>query len=178
MLTIELVPQSCFFSNLRNAVEKSDWDRLRHEVYAKTANKCTICGGRGPRWPLECHETWEYDDIHGIQKLVGLVGLCPACHEVKHFGRAQTIGREAEALAHLMKVNGWDERQAGRHISDSFEVWSRRSEEDWKQDLSWASGKIRKWKDHATRNRAIAAGFEEIAKGKRDRAVAEELMED
>jgi len=178
VLTIELVPQSCFFSNLRNAVSKEDWDRLRHDVYAKANNKCEVCGGRGPNWPLECHEAWEYDDINGVQKLVGLVGLCPACHEVKHFGRAQTIGRGGEALAHLATVNHWSVEQATASVNMAFEVWERRSEETWKQDLSWASGKIRKWKDAATRKQAIAAGFEEMEKEKRDRAVAEELMED
>ena len=179
MLTIELVPKSCFFSNLRNAVAKSEWDRIRHNAYAEAAHKCSVCGGRGQgAWPLEAHETWEYDDINRVQKLVDVVALCPACHEVKHFGRTQLIGREAEALAHLAIVNHWTVEQAQESVNLAFEVWERRSQETWKQDLTWATGKVTKWKDEATKRAAINAGFQEIEKCKRDLKVAQELMED
>jgi len=177
-LTIDLIPQSCWFSNLRNAVAREDWDRLRKDVYAKAGNKCVVCGGRGPKWPLECHEVWEYDDENHVQKLVDLIGLCPACHEVKHFGRAETVGRGDEAFAHLMKVNGWDSHEASKHVADAYDTWNERSEFDWKQDLRWATGKVFKWKDDATRRAAINAGFEEVEKCKRDLKVAKELMED
>src|SRR4051794_19953715 len=59
-LTIELVPRTCWLSNVRNHVEKSQWDFIRKSVYLKASNKCEICGGKGPKWPVECHEIFEF----------------------------------------------------------------------------------------------------------------------
>jgi hypothetical protein len=50
---------------------------------------------------------WDYDDGRQEQRLVRLIALCPACHEVKHLGLAAKRGRHAASLAHLAKVNGW-----------------------------------------------------------------------
>lgn len=90
-----------------------------------------------PKHKIEAHEIWDYDETTRVQRLTGLVALCPACHEVKHFGRAQSVGRGESALAHLMKVNGWTGDQAWDHIAESFEVWRRRSDVEWTLDLTW-----------------------------------------
>jgi len=82
-LTVELVPSTCWYTNVRSNVSKAVWDRLRGEVAADAGNRCEVCGGRGRRWPVECHEMWDYDDDRKIQRLERLVALCPACHEVK-----------------------------------------------------------------------------------------------
>ena len=57
-LTIELVPQTCWFSNVRSEVSAADWDRLRKLTSNAAGGRCEVCGGRGPRWPVECHEIW------------------------------------------------------------------------------------------------------------------------
>src|SRR5437588_2921912 len=93
LLTVELVPSTCWFSNLRSELDKDDWDRLRHAVYERAGNYCEVCGQRGAQHPVECHEVWEYDDEHSVQRLSGLIALCPACHEAKHMGRASSMGR-------------------------------------------------------------------------------------
>ena len=36
--------------------------------------------------------------LPNLSKLVGLVALCPACHNAKHFGLAQMKGQEQAAL--------------------------------------------------------------------------------
>jgi len=136
-LTLDLIPSTTWYDNLRSRLRPSEWDRLRKATYAAAGNKCEVCGGRGRKWPTECHEIWDYDETTRVQKLVGLVALCPSCHEVKHFGRAQTVGRGEAALAHLMRVNRWTEDQALDHIEESFAVWQRRSEISWTLDLSW-----------------------------------------
>ena len=136
-LTIELVPQGQWGSNLRSELPKKDWDRLRKSVYKAANYRCEICGGKGPKWPVECHERWKYDEDTKVQSLVGLIALCPSCHEVKHIGRAGVMGRAAQALEHLMKVNGWDLEQATEYVDDCFSTWARRSKEDWKLDISW-----------------------------------------
>jgi hypothetical protein len=128
-LTIELVPSSCWFLNVRSSVNPKDWDKIR-KLYAKAAdNKCQICGGRGPKWPVECHDK--------IQKLAGMISLCPKCHEVKHFGFARVKGREKVAINHLAKINQWSEAVAKQYVIDSFRIWERRSKTPWTLDISF-----------------------------------------
>ena len=67
-LTIELVPKTAWFSNLRSILARAAWDKLRKESYKNAAHKCEICGGYGKKHPVECHEIWEYDDKNHIQK--------------------------------------------------------------------------------------------------------------
>lgn len=87
-LTVELVPKTCWFSNVRENVPRSTWDKLRKATYAAANYHCEVCGEQGSRHPVECHEIWRYHSKRFVQKLFGLVALCPACHEVKHFGLA------------------------------------------------------------------------------------------
>lgn len=136
-LTIELVPQGQWGLNLRSELPRKEWDRLRKSVYKAANYRCEVCNGVGPKHPVECHERWEYDESTKVQSLVGLIALCPSCHEVKHIGRAGVMGRAAQALSHLMEVNDWDLNQATEYVDDCFSVWARRSKEDWKLDISW-----------------------------------------
>ncbi len=140
MLTIELVPSTCWFSNVRSEVSKADWDKLRRSTYARSGRVCQVCGGVGPDWPVECHEIWDYDDVAHVQKLLGLVALCPACHQVKHIGLANVNGRGEEAERHLAQVNNWTARQASLYVQEQFRVWDHRSQYEWRLDLSWLAG--------------------------------------
>lgn len=136
-LTIELVPKSCWFSNVRSCVSKSDWDKLRKSTYRAAGYKCEVCGDKGPKWPVECHEVWNYDDKHKIQKLERMIALCPSCHEVKHIGLANVRGRYGKAVKHLAKVNGWTEEQADHYARSAFNVWAERSDWKWELDLTF-----------------------------------------
>lgn len=40
-------------------------------------------------------------------------------------------------MAHLMAVNQWNEEDAMLYLGNVFEVWQRRSAEDWTLDISW-----------------------------------------
>ena len=137
MLIVEIVPKTCWFSNVRSHVDKKTWDVLRRRTYRTAKNVCEICGGRGPQWPVECHEIWHYDDENRIQKLNGLMALCPSCHEVKHIGLANVNGRGDIAAAHLAKINGWTNEQTGAYLQDVWEVWAARSRHQWQLDLSF-----------------------------------------
>ncbi|HGE6932625.1 TPA: HNH endonuclease [Enterobacter cloacae] len=136
-LTIELVPRSCWFDNVRSAVSSSDWKRLRQQTARTAGWKCQICGGKGPRWPVECHEIWHYDDDRQCQTLTGLIALCPSCHEVKHMGFTGLRGKKDEAVAHLALVNGWSLQGAFDYVDEAFEVWRERSRHAWQLDISW-----------------------------------------
>lgn len=133
LLTIELIPQTTFFKNLRSELSAKQWDSLRQSVYQKANYQCEICGGRGGKHPAECHEIWEYQTP--IQKLVGLIALCPNCHMVKHWGLTQLRGKENIAKNHLARVNGWTQTQIQQHIDKSFLEWHNRNSVQWELNL-------------------------------------------
>jgi hypothetical protein len=41
-LTVELVPATCWYANVRTAVTQGDWDRIRHRVYDRAEHRCEI----------------------------------------------------------------------------------------------------------------------------------------
>ena len=135
-LSIELVPRTCWFSNVRSHVSENDWDLLRRMTYAKAGRHCEICGA-GPRIRLDAHEVWEYDDERRVQRLENLVALCVDCHRVKHAGLA-AVNREMHlVVAHLMQVNDWDEAKAEEYLEISFRTCEERSAHEWTLDLSF-----------------------------------------
>jgi 5-methylcytosine-specific restriction endonuclease McrA len=46
-LTVELVPKTCWWSNLRSLTDRATWDRIRRPVYRKAEYHCEICGASG-----------------------------------------------------------------------------------------------------------------------------------
>ena len=132
----EMIPRTSFFKNLRSILSTKEWDIVRRKVYAQANYKCEICGGKGNRHPVECHELWSYDYKTQIQKFTGLIALCPACHEVVHIGLAQVRGRYKNAHNHLMKVNGIGSYEATEIVDNAFEEWQGRSMFKWELDIS------------------------------------------
>lgn len=137
LLTVELVPQSCWFSNVRDHVPQKIWDKLRKETYKQSNYRCSLCGGRGSQHPVECHEIWHYDDLKFIQTLKGLTALCPDCHRVKHIGLAGLQGYGTQAEAHLARINGWSQLQTDAYLKDVWDIWHQRSSHSWSLDFSW-----------------------------------------
>ena len=149
LLTVELVPSTCWFSNVRDHVSKSTWDKLRKATYKQANYHCQVCGGRGHKHPVECHEIWDYDDQKYIQTLEGLTALCPSCHQVKHIGLAGLKGQGKKAEAHLAKVNGWSPEQTDAYLETVWETWHKRSSHDWQLNLDW----LKRYDIHATSKR-------------------------
>lgn len=144
LLTVDLVPMSSWQDNVRTRESKATWDRLRKATYRRAGYVCEVCGengkDQGREWPVECHEIWEYNEQTRVQKLVGLIALCPACHEVKHTGRTVKLGGQAAracVMARLVRVNGWTPQAAELHVREAFQVWERRSRQDWTLDLTF-----------------------------------------
>jgi uncharacterized membrane protein (GlpM family) len=136
-LTIELVPKTSFFNNVRHAVSTQEWDKLKKMTYKKANYKCEICGGRGYKHPVEAHEIWHYDDKNHIQTLRGLIALCPTCHLTKHLGFAQLKGREKDVFRQLMKVNNWNEAETQQYVEAIWEIWYFRSQFKWTLNLDY-----------------------------------------
>ena len=102
-LNFELVPDSCWYSNLRSILAPKQWDVVRRDAYARANGRCMICGR--PTQRLEAHERWSYDEDKEVQKLEDVVAVCHACNSVPHIGRTQLMGQEDMAIRHFMRVN-------------------------------------------------------------------------
>ncbi len=102
-LEMELVPDSCWYSNLRSILKPKMWDVVRKTAYAEANGKCMICGRKVKR--LEAHEKWSYDEENKVQKLEEVIAVCHLCHSVIHIGRTQLLGDEELAINHFLRVN-------------------------------------------------------------------------
>lgn len=140
-LTIELVPKTAWYSNVRSNVTTAEWDVIRKECYKKAGYKCEVCSGKGPKHPVECHEIWEYNDESLKQTLLGLIALCPDCHSTKHVGLAQIQGRFEVVLNQLMTVNEITKEEAEKYVNECFDVWEKRSQNDWELDITFLEKK-------------------------------------
>ena len=136
-LAIELVPSTAWYTNVRSNVSKEEWDIIRKKCYRLANYKCEVCGGKGDKWPVECHEIWHYDDKNKVQTLIGLISLCPNCHKTKHVGLAQIKGEEGVVIRQLMKVNGWTVTEAKSYINDAFYIWQDRSQYEWRLNVEY-----------------------------------------
>ncbi len=135
-LSIELVPSSAWYSNVRDIVTKAQWDIIRKQVYSAAYDVCEICSGIGPKHPVEAHEIWSYNEASGIQKLEKILALCPACHQVKHIGLAQIQGKLEKAIKHFMKINEVTRAAALTYIESQFKIWEERSKLKWTLDIA------------------------------------------
>ena len=143
ILTIELIPSTSHYKNVRSEVPKDKWNTIRKKVYKQARECCEVCGGIGKeKHRIECHEIWGYDDELAIQKLIGLIGLCPDCHLVKHMGLAQIKGKEAEAKKHLAYVNDWTDEFVKKYVSEQFFVHHQRSTEQWTIDITYLDSMV------------------------------------
>lgn len=89
--------------NLRTIFDSETWDYIRSTNYAKTDNRCAVCGKRSGDLldrmapenvhnraeKVECHEVWEFyrpkkEFSIGVQKLKALYIVCFKCHMTFH----------------------------------------------------------------------------------------------
>lgn len=134
-LTIELVPQTCWFSNVRAVLTRREWQEVKRAVSKRAGYRCQICNGKGPKWPVECHEKWHYDDDARVQTLKQLIALCPSCHQVKHIGLAMKLNRHRPALKHLARINNWPKPRVDQYVAEQFRIWEERSCHEWRLDI-------------------------------------------
>lgn len=148
-IQIDLIPYDMHAYNVRSRISESQWRKvaqITHQAASRTQNpdsyRCEICGERGDEQtpyrshPVECHELWEFDAEERIQRLAGLISICPACHRVYHFGKATADGYEEQTKAHLMKVNELSEDEANAYVGQARDtVRARRGV--WQLDLTY-----------------------------------------
>jgi len=141
-LQIEPIPISSHGSNVRTKVKKSDWDIIRKAVYAKEEMYCHICKELCPHGYMDAHEVWKFNRRTHVQKLMDIIGVCKACHGVIHFGRAQKLGYEKEAMRQWWKVNGDQLLGVRMEFNNALlEAQNKHFDlnkiKDWKLDLSF-----------------------------------------
>lgn len=144
-LTIELIPTTTWKLNLRSLLRPKDWDKIRKESYELANNVCEICGGVGffgkGKKKLECHEKWSFDDINKVQKLEGVVALCPICHMCKHIGFHFMQGKEELIKTHLQRINLMSYSKVNQYIAQEFAKHQERSQHEWTLDVTWLKNK-------------------------------------
>lgn len=142
-LRIELIPERQWGVNLRALMSETQWSQVSAAVFESASHRCEICGGVGRAHPLECHETWLYDEDPNFarprraQILTGMQALCPPCHRVKHLGFADKSGWLDASLDHLATVNGISTREARAYLEAAYVQQRRRASMRWDQDISW-----------------------------------------
>lgn len=136
-LTAELIPSSTWGINLRSALSRAEWDKVRRRCYQEANYVCEVCGGVGKRHPVECHEVWHFDDKTLRQTLLGVVALCTNCHVVKHIGRAFSVGQGDKAVKWLAYVNGISMKEAYDYVEEVYAEWTSRNRFKWTVDMNW-----------------------------------------
>ena len=63
ILETELVPETCWYTNLRSILTQKNWRMLSQAVRERSGGVCPICGMETPMEELDAHETWGYNDI-------------------------------------------------------------------------------------------------------------------
>jgi hypothetical protein len=136
---VDLVPQGCWFTNVRSCVDPASWALLSRLIRKRAGGRCEICGAapnvKQQRY-LEAHERWHYDETSRVQALRRIICLCTPCHLVTHWGYARVSGREALAYAHYQRAAGLTHQQVDRQVAEAFALWKLRSQQPWTLDLS------------------------------------------
>ncbi len=136
ILKIELVPDGCWYYNLRSILSEKQWNFLKAEAKARSGGKCSICGKKTAY--LDAHERWSYDEKNGVQKLTDIIAVCKDCHSVIHIGRTSLKGDTERAENHYMKVNGATYAEYRAALRKANEEHIRRNKvSEWKLDLSY-----------------------------------------
>lgn len=135
-LNFEIVPDGCWYNNLRTQLPKKIWDAIRKDAYVRADGKCMICRRKANR--LEAHERWSYDEKNGVQKLEDVIAVCHLCHSVIHIGRTQLIGEEEKAEKHFCYVNKCSYVEYRKELGKANEIHRRRNQvSEWGFDISF-----------------------------------------
>ena len=135
-LNFELIPDGCWYYNLRSVLTKEQWDFIKKDAKERSGGKCAACGRKTAS--LDAHEQWEYDEKNGVQKLKNVIAVCKDCHAAIHINRTWLKGDPERAENHYMKVNGCSYTEMRADMGKANETQKRLNlVSEWKLDLSW-----------------------------------------
>ena len=134
VIDFELIPASSWCNNLRNILTRQQWTNISKVVRNKTDGNCEICGRNVKT--LHAHETWEFDYITNMQKLIKIRAVCPMCHSTIHIGRSAILGKELPALKWYAKLNNISFEEAKSDENKALEIYEQRSKINWNIDIN------------------------------------------
>lgn len=134
-LIVDLVPETAWGQSVKNQLSRYWWRRVSRGVRKRADWACEICGDPEDATQnryLSCHERWDWEDDHGVQRLARLMALCVACDSVTHLGR-YLVDHDDDSVPrrHLAAVRGWSDEQTTRHIKQAWNLWRQRSTRSW-----------------------------------------------
>jgi hypothetical protein len=132
------MPPILWQQNLRTALGKSRWDKLRRRVAQKS---CVICGSA---LELEAHEVWDYRERPrvSVAKLMRIDTVCTRCHDVIHWGNTTRLAEQGKISRraivglrqHFRTVNKCLQKDFDRHLVEIGAVAIARSLMMWRID--------------------------------------------
>jgi hypothetical protein len=135
-LNFELVPDGCWYSNLRSILSPKDWNMIKKDAKVRSGGVCSICGKKTDK--LDAHEVWSYDVEKGVQKLENVISVCKDCHSVIHIGYTQLKGNIERAEQHYQKVNACTYAEYRQDLNKANILHKERNKvSEWKLDLTW-----------------------------------------
>jgi hypothetical protein len=146
----DLLPEQVWGSNLRAILSRQGWDELRIPVCARAKNRCEVCGDTasdpvsGSLRRPDCHELWSFEiqSDRFVQRLSGLVAMCPNCHRCMHVGLAERRGELDRVREQLARINGWNRSEVEAALNSAFGAFQGRRGFSWDLDLTLLHGRI------------------------------------
>lgn len=129
-----MLPVTAWDQNVRAVLGPQAWDTVRKHCYRAAGFRCEICGEKGK---LEAHELFSLDTEKKVQKLTGLIALCPLCHKAHHLGYARRLNILPQVLDHICKVNNWTQSQLDGAVEEAYINWAALNQFDWTLDLTF-----------------------------------------
>ncbi len=130
----ELIPEPLWGISAAAFLGRSSvaWRKIRADALSEAEETCSACGETVPGGKyMVCDELWSYEEASAAATLAGVRILCKACDGARHYERARQLGRGAEALATLMRVNGISRSEAAELQNAAGIEWQRRSRLAW-----------------------------------------------
>jgi len=138
-LCVDLMPKTCWWTNLAHLLQPSEWTRLQRLVCTRANNTCETCGKEGlelqPERERHIEGRWEYRSASQLQRLVRVLLLCDNCYYSTRMGLARIKDRSESATTHLTKILNQPTKLVTQHIDEAFQVWRDRSLCNWDVDL-------------------------------------------
>jgi hypothetical protein len=144
-INIEMIPFEAHGYNVRSRLSEVQWRDICKVIHRKNAKGgqlvCQQCGENGLKQgfnhPVECHEIWNFNESKAVQKLTGMLTLCPLCHKAKHIGLADKMGYGDKTRKHMKKYNHWSTSKVEEYIELSKKIVSEKSGKPYKLDLTY-----------------------------------------
>jgi hypothetical protein len=140
-LAIRPIPQPLFRKNLRTALGKYQWTKLRRTLLSEHGSKCEICNARPNK--LYAHEVWQYKTSvsPAVAHLSHVSFLCVRCHGCEHFlltiefvkAGILTADDFDSAVKHFCRINRVSQRIFWQRLERARTCWKMLSKLKWRK---------------------------------------------